>query len=140
MKYLQFLILLFLSPMSFADEEESLVLTFSKQVKSIISSSDIKAFKKLDCHPSNCTNDSFTIETIFANTQNDTDFEKMLKGSDVRIKIIGPYIYESALPKSSYTVIFFSASNSPFDINGKISNKIGVRELYKSFLQTVVTI
>jgi len=126
--------------MSAAEEKELLVLAFSEQVKSIISSSDIKSFKNLDCHPSNCTNDNYTIETIFSDENNDTDFEKILKGSDVRIKIIGPYTYEPDSPQSSYTVIFFSASNYPFDSNGKISNEVGVRELYKSFLQMIVTI
>jgi len=140
MKYHIFLILFFLSSMSFADENESLVRSFSMQVKSIISSSDIKAFKNLGCHPNNCTNNSYTIKTIFADSKKETDFEKILKGSDVRVKIIGPYTYESNLPQSSYTVIFYSASNSPFNSNGKISDEVGIRELYKSFLQMIVTI
>lgn len=140
MKYIQFLILLCFSSMSSADGKESLVFAFSKQVKSIIASSDIKAFKSLDCHPSNCTNDSYTIETIFSDVKKETSFEKILKGSDVIIKIIGPYTYKPDWPQGSYTVIFYSASNSPFDSNGNISEEVGVRELYKSFLQMIVTI
>ena len=140
MKYIYSFLLVFLSSVSIADESKSLVLNFSKEVQSIIASSDVQAFKNIVCHPSNCTDISYHIETVFGNTQTDTPFEKILKANDLRIKITGPYTYNPKWPQSSYTVIFYTVSNSPFDSNGKISEKVGVRELYKSFLQTVVTV
>ena len=140
MKYIYILILFLFSSIAFADDGELLVLSFSQKVKSIVASSDVEAFKNLDCHPENCTSAPYTIEKIFSDAKKDTYFEKILKGSDVQIKIIGPFTYKPDWPKSSFTVIFYSASNSPFDNNGEISEEIGVRELYKSFLQMIVTI
>jgi hypothetical protein len=140
MKYIQILFLFIFSPTVFSEDVESLVLSFSKKIKSAVVSSDLEAFKSLACLPTNCTNNDYTIDRIFSNVKNDTDFERILKGNDVQVKIIGPYTYEPEWPKSSFTVIFYSASNSPFDSNGEISEEVGVQELYKSFLQTIVTI
>jgi hypothetical protein len=140
MKYLHILILFLFSSIVFAEDSESLVLSFSNKVKSAVASSDVETFKNLECHPKNCTNDGYTIKEIFSDAENDTNFEKILKENDVQIKVVGPYTYNSDWPKSSYTVIFFSSSNSPFDSNGEISDEVGVRELYKTFLQMIVTI
>lgn len=140
MKILTLLFLVFLSASAFANSDKVLVKGFAKSIIYSIANNDIETFKKLACHPSNCTDDKHTIKTVFGSEDIETSFEKVFKANDIEIKIIGPYTYESKYSNKSYTIVFFNASDSPFNKDGVVTTEIGIKELFNSFFQTVVTI
>jgi len=133
--------ILFLSFNLAADQNDK-VLEFGENLKNIIAKSDQESFKSIQCLPENnydCSSNSYALKAIFADDKN-SDFEKIMRTADLEIKIYGPLTIEEEYKDQSYVLVFYSPSNSPFGQNGYVSDEVGQRELYKSFLQTIVTL
>jgi len=137
MKIILMLLLLLLTFSSQANEK---VKIFANKIVSLIASSNIDGFKKLPCYPTNCTNSKYIQASIFGNGIHQTQFEKILADSNLRIKVISPAAKGNKHLHATYVVVFYSSKYSPFDISGNISIEYGYKELYSSFLQTSVSI
>lgn len=113
---------------------EDFALFLIKTVKS----SDVSEFQKVGCVKIHCG--EIGIEYIFGENESSKKFNMIMSKEDVTYRIFGPYTVEPEYPGATYSIIFYSPSKSPFDAAGEISMEVGSNELYKSFLQTQVTV
>lgn len=133
------LICFFSVALCYAGEPEESVRNFAEAVRSIISKSDKSSFINLPCVPSECSDSRTALEIIFGGEE-ESHFERIMRNPNLKILIQGPFTYEIKWPNQSYVVIFYDPAKSPFNEKGIISDGIGLKELYKSFLQMIVTI
>ncbi len=111
---------------------------FAKSLVQTIKDGNVKRFKEIECIKISCG--VIGLEIIFNQKRKPINFSSIMSQDDLVYKIVGPYTVEPEYPDASYTIIFYSVSNSPFDMDGGISQSVGNAELYKSFLMTQVTI
>ena len=111
---------------------------FAKSLVQTIKDGNIKKFKEIECIKISCGN--IGLEIIFDEKRKPVNFRSIMSQYDLVYKVVGPYTVEPEYPEASYTIVFYSVSNSPFDMDGAISQSVGYAELYKSFLMTQVTI
>ena len=134
------LIFVFTFILSFSIKAENEVLAiklFSEDVRTLIATRAIEKFSNIPYFPESNSLSNTARESIFGI---DSNFENIMKNERVKLKVYGPFTYDESLPNATYVVIYYDPKESPFDISGNISDKVGVNELYHSFLQMVVTI
>ena len=133
-----FTFLIALSSTSFADSNVEIVERFSRSLIEIVKRSNKDEFKKIGCVKIPCGN--IGLQYIFGDNDSSAKFREIMSYKDISFKVFGPYTVEPEYENSSYTILFYSLSNSPFDNQGGINEDYGYAELYKSFLQTQITI
>ena len=137
-KFIAFFMLLFVvSGDSFASLNEELD-KFAKSLIEIVTYGEREEFSKIECMKISCGD--IGTEIVFDDKRKPRSFKSIMSQDDLTYKIIGPFTIEPEFPDSSFTIVFYSISNSPFDVNNEISRSKGFAELYKSFLMTQVTV
>jgi len=132
-----FILSLFFTCASSANTREE-IEAFALSLIEIVKSSNASAFQKVGCVEIPCGN--IGLEYIFGKNESSENFKMIMSRKDVTYKIFGPYTVEPEYPGATYSIVFYSPSNSPFNATGGISMEVGSSELYKSFLQTQVTV
>jgi len=132
--------LMTLLQVSSAQTSNEQVQAFAFEVRRLIAESDISGFRQLSCVPANNTISEEAIERIFGPSDSTSDFERIMREPMLEVEIIGPYTREDHWPNSSYMITYYTSESTPFDSNDRISDEIGRKELYKSFLEMEVTI
>ncbi|MCU7844165.1 MAG: hypothetical protein KZQ93_10035 [Candidatus Thiodiazotropha sp. (ex Monitilora ramsayi)] len=132
-------ICLFSSSISHAGGVDEAVRDFSEKVRLIIANSDKSSFIDIPCVPMLCSNSTEVIDIVFGGEE-ETDFERIMKIPELKILIRGPFSIEKQWQNKSYMVIYYDPDKPPFDDRGIISEETGIRDLYKSFLQMIVTV
>jgi hypothetical protein len=136
-KVVLFIISILVSAICFADPRQD-IETFSKSLIGIIKDTKVDEFKNINCVQIPCGD--IGLEFIFGEKDSSAKFHEIMSQKDITFKIFGPYSVESEYPESTYSVVFYSPSHSPFNAEGRISMDVGYAELYESFLQTQVTV
>ena len=121
-----------------ASETGNKIERFSEYLIEIIRDSKVEEFRKIGCVNISCG--EIGLELIFGENERSEKFKEIMSKKDLAVEIFGPYTVEPEYPDATYSIVFFSLSNSPFNAEGGISKEIGYAELYNSFLQTQVTI
>lgn len=114
------------------------VTAFSKNLIQIVKSSNVEEFKQIECIKIPCGDIGATI--VFGDGKKPTRFVEIMSSKDITFKAFGPYTVEEESPNATFTIVFYLPNNSPFDAEGNITMDRGFAELYKSFLQTQVTV
>lgn len=143
MKYVALILIYILSVSAgYVGGQREVIQKFADSLRIMVANSDEIGFKKLSCIPDrnkDCARNPDLLNRIFAG-EKDSNFEKIIRMPGLNIKILGPLTIEDKWLEKSYIVFFYDESLSPFGQNGRISDEVGQRELFKSFLQTIVTI
>lgn len=114
------------------------VAAFAQQLIQIVKRSNIEEFKQIKCIKIPCGDIASNI--IFSKDSEQSNFIEIMSATDITFKIVGPYTVEEEFPNATFTIVFYSQSNNPFDSKGNINMEKGFNELYRSFLQTQVTL
>ena len=117
-----------------------MVHEFALELGRVIAESDVHGFLQLTCVPEPCTNSEIAAQRVFGASNSISSFERIMRNPSLKVQITGPYTSEDRWSNSTYTIIYYDPTNSPFNSEEKIPHKTGLRELYESFLQTEVTV
>jgi hypothetical protein len=135
-------IILFITSMLFSVSASSgdleVVEGFAAELIDIVKNSDVTRFKEIGCVKISCGN--IGIGYIFGDNDSSHYFKEIMSKKDITFKVFGPYTIEKEYVDSSYGIVFYSKSNSPFGPNGTIDPDVGYAQLYRTFLQTQVTV
>lgn len=132
-----FIVALIFSASGYANDLK-VVEKFAADLIDMIKVSDVMKFEKVRCLKIPCGN--IGVEYIFGSNESSQSFKSIMSEKDISYKVFGPYTVEAEYVDSSYTIVFYSKSNSPFGPDGKINIELGFTELYRTFLQTQVTV
>lgn len=121
-----------------AAEPIDVVERFANHLIAIVSSANKDEFSKIPCMKIECGD--LGVQYVFGEGQIVTSYERLLTNNEIKYKILGPYTVEPEYENSSYTIVFYLNSKSPFNPNGVIDSDYGFEEMNKSFLQTQVTV
>lgn len=121
-----------------AAEPIDVVERFASHLIAIVSSSNKDEFSKIPCMKIECGD--LGVQYVFGEGQIVTPYERLLSHGEIKYKILGPYTVEPEYKNTSYTIVFYLNSKSPFNAKGTIDSDYGFEEINKSFLQTQVTV
>ena len=119
--------------------ENEVVLVFAEKVASAIKDGDSQGFENFQCVPQPCMFPEVT-EMVFGASSERYKFQEVLSQKSIKIVVVGPYTEETPWPLSTYTVMYIDPVASGLAESGEVNQEYGVRELYRSFLQTQVTV
>lgn len=132
-----FILFTMLSSASIATELDSIEV-FAASLINIIRTGNVDEFKKIDCVKIPCGDIGKSL--IVGNNDSSNKFKEIMSKDDITFKIFGPYTVEPEYPDATYSIVFYSLSNPPFGSDGGINMDVGYAELYRTFLQTQVTV
>ena len=119
---------------------DNLVIAFADDVRRLIAKSDVTGFSALPVLPSKNKVSDEVLESIFGPAESISNFQNIMRLPSLEFRVVGPYTREEQWPNATYTIIYYDSENSPFVSENEIPKEVGQANLYKSFLQTEVTV
>lgn len=110
---------------------------FALELKQIIASGSVKAFKDIPCFPTDCI-DNGSVKYVFGAVGETSFIEKLINMKDLKIKVYGPYTYSDDAANQSYSLVYYDPNQVSLNQKGYMDAEVRKNMWWKGYVETVV--